>query len=68
MPLHPLINFEIQRYHQKESKFKDVYLNCLPEIKDWEYVINLDEHEREKGKNLLDYTILFPPNRISKEG
>ena len=68
MPLHPLINFEIQRYHQKESKFKDVYLNCLPEIKDEEYVINLDEHEREKGKNLLDYTILFPPNRISKEG
>ena len=68
MPLHPLINFEIQRYHQKESKFKDVYLNCLPEIKDGEYVINLDEHEREKQKNLLDYTILFPPNRISKEG
>ena len=68
MPLHPLINFEIQRYHQKESKFKDVYLNCLPEIKDGEYVINVDEHEREKGKNLLDYTILFPPNRISKEG
>ena len=68
MPFHPLINFEIQRYHQKESKFKDVYLNCLPEIKDGEYVINLDEHGREKGKNLLDYTILFPPNRISKEG
>ena len=68
MPFHPLINFEIQRYHQKESKFKDVYLNCLPEIKDGEYVINLDEHEREKQKNLLDYTILFPPNRISKEG
>ena len=45
MPLHPLINFEIQRYHQKESKFKDVYLNCLPEIKDGEYVINLGEHE-----------------------
>ena len=68
MPFHPLINFEIQRYHQKESKFKDVYLNCLPEIKDGEYVINLDEHERDKGQNLLDYTILFPPNRISKEG
>ena len=31
---HPLTNFEIQKYYQKELKFNDVYSrNNLPKIK-----------------------------------
>ena len=34
MPPHPLTNFEIQKYYQKELKFSDVYSrNNLPKIK-----------------------------------
>ena len=44
MPLHPLTNFEIQKYYQNEPKFNGVYSrNNLPKIKDGAYVINLDE-------------------------
>ena len=43
MPLHPLTNFEIQKYHQNEPKYNGVYpRGVLPEIKDGVYV-NLDE-------------------------
>ena len=43
MPPHPLINFEIQKYYQMESKFIGVYFrNHLPEIKDGAHVINFD--------------------------
>ena len=43
MPLHPLSNFEIQKYYQNEPKFNGVYSkNNLPKIKDGEYVLNLD--------------------------
>ena len=47
MPPHPLTNFEIQKYYQKEpTKFNGVYSrNNLPNIKDGTYVINLDEYE-----------------------
>ena len=46
MPPHPLTNFEIQKYYQKESKFNGVYSrNNLPKIKDGAYIINLDEYE-----------------------
>ena len=35
MPLHPLINFEIQRYYQSEPRFNNVYFRYnLPKIKD----------------------------------
>ena len=35
MPLHPLTNFEIQKYNQNEPKFSNVYSrNNLPKIKD----------------------------------
>ena len=47
MPLHPLTNFEIQKYKNK-SKFKEVNSeNNLPKIKDRaiKRVINLDEYE-----------------------
>ena len=43
---HPLTNFGIQKYYQNEPKFDGVYsINKLPKIKDWIYVINLDEYE-----------------------
>ena len=46
MPLHPLTNFEIQKYYQNEPKINGVYSrNNLPKIKDGTYVINLDEHK-----------------------
>ena len=46
MPSHPLTNFEIQKYYQKEPKFNGVYSrNNLPKIKDRAYVINLDEYK-----------------------
>ena len=46
MTLHPLTDFEIQRYYQNEPKFMDIYFrNNLLKIKDGAYVINLDEHK-----------------------
>ena len=45
MPPHPLTNFEIQTYYQKEPKFNGVYSRNLPEIKDGTYMTNLDECE-----------------------
>ena len=44
MPAHPLTNFKIQKFYQKEPKFNGVYSrNNLRKIKEWVYVINLDE-------------------------
>ena len=46
MPPHPLINLEMQKYYQIESKFNGVYSrNNLPKIKNWAYIINLDEYK-----------------------
>ena len=45
MPLHPLTNFEIQKYYQNEPKFNGVYSkDNLQKIKDRAYLINLDEY------------------------
>ena len=45
MPPHPLINFEIQKYYQNEPKFNGVYSrDNLQKIKDWAYLISLDEY------------------------
>ena len=46
MPPHPLTNFEIQKYYRMEPIVIGVYSrNNLPKkIKDWAYVINLDEY------------------------
>ena len=41
MPLHPLTNFEIQKYYENEPK----YYKNLSKIKDGAYIINLDEYE-----------------------
>ena len=49
MPLHPLTNFEMQKFYQKEPKFNGVYSwNHLPNIKYGAYVTNLDEF-KSKG-------------------
>ena len=46
MPPHPLPNFEMQKFHQKEPKFNGVYSrNNLSKIKVGAYIINLDEYE-----------------------
>ena len=45
MPLHPLTNFEIQKYYQNEPRFSGVYSrDNLTEKKDGPYVINLDKY------------------------
>ena len=46
MPLHPLRNFEIQKYCQNEPRFNGVFSrdNITKKIKDVAYVINLDEY------------------------
>ena len=43
---HPLTNFEIEAYYQKESRSNGVYSrdNLPDKIKDGAYVINLDEY------------------------
>ena len=76
MPSHPLTNFEIQKYHQKEPKFHGVYSrNNLPKIKDRAYVINLDEYKAigiqwiamyVNGDNVTHFDS-FGVERISKE-
>ena len=44
MSPHYLTNFEILKSYQNEPHFNCVYSrNNLPKIKDWAYVINLDE-------------------------
>ena len=46
MLLHPLTNFEMQRYYQNKPIFNGVYSrdNLSKRIKDEVYVINLDEY------------------------
>ena len=46
MPPHPLTNFEIQKYYQKETKFNGVFSrdNFSKKIMDGAYGANLDEY------------------------
>ena len=46
MLLHPLTNFEIQKYYQNKPRFNGVYSrsNLPKKIKDGAYVINLDKY------------------------
>ena len=46
MSLHPLTNFEIQRYYQNEPRLNGMFSrsNLTNEIKDGTYVINLDQY------------------------
>ena len=53
---HPLTNFEIQKYRQKEPKFNGVYSrNDLPKIKDGAYIINLREYEWMEAHRIALY-------------
>ena len=64
---HPVINIEIKKYYQNESRFTGVYSghNLPKNIKDWPYVINRDKYANEfitfmlVDKTLVDYTSLF---------
>ena len=45
MPLHPLTNFEIQKYYQNERRFYGVCSrDNLPGIRDGAYITNLHEY------------------------
>ena len=76
MPPHPLTNFEIQKYYQKEPKYKCVdSRNNLTKIKDGGYVINLDEFKSigthcialYVNANNIIYFDSFGVEHISKE-
>ena len=46
MPLHPLTNFEIQKYYRNEPRFNRVFSrdNLPKKINDGSYVMYLDEY------------------------
>ena len=46
LPPHPLTNFKLEIHYQDEPRFNGVFSrnNLLEKIKDWAYVINLDEY------------------------
>ena len=45
--MHPLTNFEMQKYYENELRFNGFYFrdNLPKKIKDGAYVINLDEYK-----------------------
>ena len=46
MPLHPLMNFEIQKVYHNQPKFNGVYLsNNLLKVKNETYIKNVDKHK-----------------------
>ena len=46
MPHYHSTNFEIQKYYHNETTFSGAYSrNNLSKIKNWSYIINLDEHD-----------------------
>ena len=76
MRLHPLTNFEIQKYYQNEPKFNGVYSrNNLQKIKDGEYIINLYEYESIESHwitlyvndNNAAYFVSFGVEHVPKE-
>ena len=45
MPPYPLTYFELKKFYQNQTRFNGVYSrDNLSKIKDWAYVINLDEY------------------------
>ena len=74
---HPLTNFEIQKYYQNEPRINGVYSrdNLPDKIKDWAYVLNLDEYSDIEThwidlyalNNNVTYFDRFGVERIPKE-
>ena len=76
IPLHPLTNFEIQKYYQNEPRFNGVYSrDNLPKINDGADIINLDEYSDigthlvalRVNNNNVTYFDSFGVEHISKE-
>ena len=69
MPLHPLTNFEIQKYYKNEPKFNGAFWrNNLPKkIKDGAYVINRDEYADVGTIYLFVYFDSFGVEHIPEE-
>ena len=75
--LHPLTNFETQKYYKNEPRFNGVFSrnNFLKEIKEGPYIINLDEYADVGthwialfcGKNEIVYFHSFGVEHIPKE-
>ena len=56
MPSHLLTNFEIQKHYQNGPIFNGAYSrNNLLKIKDWTYVINLDEFKSIETHWIVTY-------------
>ena len=58
IPLHPLTNFEIQKYYQNEPRFNGVCSrdNLLKRIKNGAYLINLDKYA-DVGTNWIAFYV-----------
>ena len=69
MPLHPLTNFEIQKYYKNEPRFNGAFSrNNLPKkIKDGAYVINRDEYADVGTIYLFVYFDSFGVEHIPEE-
>ena len=77
IPPHPLTNFEIQKYYKNEPRFNGVYSRYnLPKIKDFAYIINLDEYSHTRthwvalymqNNNNVTYFDSFGVEHIPKE-
>ena len=76
MLLHPLTNFEIQKYCQNEPRFNGVFSrDNLQKMKDGAYIINLDEYsdigthwvDLHVNNNNFTYFDSFGAEHIPKE-
>ena len=57
IPFHPLTNFEIQDYFNKEKRFNGVFSrNNLPKLKKGAYIINLD-HRKNTGTHWVVFFV-----------
>ena len=71
IPPHPLANFEIQKYYQKEPRFNEVFSrDNLPNKMVGAYVIKLDEYADFSlfcKKNILFVSIVLVLNMFLKK-
>ena len=59
IPLHPLTNFEIQKYYQNEQRFNGVYSrdNLSDKLKDGAHIINLDGYSDNGTHSIALYAL-----------